>query len=102
MARQTNPWFTIGFDAFTLGIEAASVMALRSLALAQGGAKAQAEAVRMVSEKAEAAAALAVRAAMGDLGTKPATISSRTLKHYRRKVRSNRRRLTKRALRIHR
>jgi hypothetical protein len=96
MARRTNPWTTIGFDAFTLGLEAASVMALRSLALAQGGAKAQAEAVRMVAEKAEAAAAISVRAAMGDLGATPAAISARTLGHYRKKVRANRRRLSKR------
>jgi hypothetical protein len=96
MTRLSNPWLTIGFDAFTLGVEAASVVMLRTLALAEGGAKAQAEAVRMVTEKAEAASALAVRAATGDLGKRPATVASRTLKHYRRKVRSNRRRLAKR------
>jgi hypothetical protein len=93
--NRSNPWLTLGLDAFGLGLEAASVIALRSLTLAAGGAKAQAEAVRMVAEKAEAATALAVRAAMGGLGTKPATIASKTIGHYRRKVRANRRRLGK-------
>lgn len=95
MSRSFNPWFAIGMDAMSLGLEAASVIALRSLVLAEGGAKAQAEAVRMVAEKAEAGAALAFQAATGALGTHPATASARTLRHYRRKVRANRRRLTK-------
>lgn len=95
-SRHLNPWLTIGLDAWALGVEAASVIALRSLALAEGGAKAQAEAVRMVAEKADAATALAVRAATGDLGARPATVASNTLRHYRGKVRANRRRLSKR------
>jgi hypothetical protein len=33
---------------------------------------------------------------MGDLGATPAAISARTLGHYRKKVRANRRRLSKR------
>jgi hypothetical protein len=97
MARSANPWFTVGFDAFTLGMEAAAVIAQRSLILAQGGAQAQAEAVRMVAEKAEAATALAMRAALGDLGQKPATISANAVRHYRTKVRANRKRLAKKA-----
>lgn len=95
MARACNPWLTIGVDAFALGVESATVMDLRGLALAQGGARAQAEAVRMVAEKADAATTLAVRAATGGLGVRTSTIASRTLKHYRRKVAANRRRLTK-------
>jgi hypothetical protein len=97
MARSTNPWFTVGWDAFALGVEAAAVIAQRSLILAEGGARAQAEAVRMVTEKAEAATALAFRAATGDLGKRPATVSANALRHYRTKVRANRRRLSKKA-----
>jgi hypothetical protein len=95
MTRSINPWLALGVDAWALGLEAASVIALRSLALAQGGARAQAEAVRMVAEKAEAASALAVRAAMGDLGATPQTVAARTVRHYRKKVTANRRRLTR-------
>ena|SRR6516164_2406448 len=94
-SRRSNPWLGLGLDAFGLGLEAASVIALRSMTLAAGGAKAQAEAVRMVAEKAEAATSLAVRAATGGLGMKPATVASKTIRHYRRKVRANRRRLGK-------
>jgi hypothetical protein len=90
---RSSPWLGVGFDAFSLGLEAASVIALRSLTLAGGGARAQAEAVRMVAEKAEAATALAMRAALGDLGTTPAAAASKTMRHYRRRVRRNRRRL---------
>jgi len=92
-SSRSNPWLTLGLDAFSLGVEAASVIALRSLTLAAGGAKAQAETVRMVAEKAEAATALAVRAATGDLGTTPTAAASKTMRHYRRRVRRNRRRL---------
>jgi hypothetical protein len=95
MARISNPWLGIGFDAFSLGLEAASVIALRSMRLAEGGARAQAEATRMVSEKIEAAAALSLMAATGGLGGTPAKAAHRTLRHYGRKVRANRRRLSK-------
>jgi hypothetical protein len=71
------------------------VIAQRSLILAEGGARAQAEAVRMVTEKAEAATALASRAATGGLGKRPAAVSANALRHYRTKVRANRRRLAK-------
>lgn len=95
MARSTTSWFTVGFDAYALGLEAAMVIAQRSLILAQGGARAQEEAVRMVAEKAEAATVLAFRAATGDLGKRPATVSANAVRHYRTKVRANRRRLAK-------
>jgi hypothetical protein len=95
MARSATPWFMVGLDAFALGMEAAAVIAQRSLILAEGGARAQAEAVRMVAEKAEAATALAMRAALGDLGQHPSTISANAVRHYRTKVRANRRRLAK-------
>jgi hypothetical protein len=97
MARSTNPWFTLGFDALVLGMEAAAVIAQRSLILAEGGARAQAEALRMVTEKAEAASTLAFRAATGDLGRRPETVGANALRHYRKKVRANRRRLSRKA-----
>jgi hypothetical protein len=93
--RRANPWLPIGLDAWTLGMEAATVMALRSTVIAQGGAKARAEAERMVSEKLEAGLALQTLALTGGLGLTAASASARTLTHYRRKVRANRRRLSK-------
>ena len=93
--RGRNPWFGIGLDAWSLAFEAGSVVTLRSLKLAAGGAAAEAEAARMVAEKVEAALALQAKAVSGGLGASPAGAAARTLAHYRRKVRANRRRLSK-------
>ena len=93
-----NPWIAIGFDAWRLGLEASAVMGLRSLVIAQGGADAQAEATRMVSEKLDAGASLQAKALSGALGSTPASVSRRTLALYRRKVRANRRRLSRSGL----
>lgn len=90
-----NPWFGIGLDAWRLGLEASSVIGLRTLKIAQGGAAGRAEADRMVSEKIEAGVDLQARAVTGRLGSTPASASARTLAHYRRKVNANRRRLTR-------
>ena len=63
--------------------------------MAAGGPAAAAEAELMVSEKIQAAAALQALAMTGGLGHSPASAASKTLAHYRRKVRANRRRLAK-------
>ena len=94
LARRENLWFRIGFDAWSLGWEASSVIALRSLELATGGAT-DAETRRMVVEKIDAALALQAKAMTGALGFDPASIAARSLTHYRRRVRANRRRLSK-------
>lgn len=90
-----NPWVGIGLDAWRLGVESYSVMGLRALRIAQGGEPARAEAERMVAEKVEAGLALQTLALSGALGLTPAQASARTMAHYRRKVRANRRRLLK-------
>ena len=93
--RRSNPWFGIGLDAWRLGLEASTVMGLRAMKIAQGGASGEAEAKRMVSEKVEAAVALQRQALTGGLGATPASASARTIALYRRKVNANRRRLSK-------
>jgi hypothetical protein len=93
MARTRNPWTRLGFNAAVLGMEAAQVMSLRMTKLASGGPAAGAEARRMVSEKVEAASAWQALAMTGALGFTAPQVASRTLTHYRRKVRQNRRRL---------
>lgn len=92
---RTNPWIGIGFDAWRLGLEASTVIGLRTLRIAQGGEAGRLETERMVSEKVEAGIALQALAMGGGLGLSPASASARTLAHYRRKVSANRRRLTK-------
>ena len=68
MRRRRNAWLRIGTDAMVLGLEASSVIGLRSLKIAQGGPRAEAEAKRMVAEKLEAARVLATLNALGALG----------------------------------
>jgi hypothetical protein len=76
-------------------MEASSVIALRSWKLAAGGAAAETEAKRMVAEKIKAGLALQAMAVTGGLGLSAPGAVKKTVAHYRRKVRANRRRLTK-------
>ncbi len=95
MTRRGNPWLRLGWDAWALGLEAGTVVGLRTAKIAAGGAEAEAEARRMVREKVDAAAALQTLALTGALGFTAPQVAGKTLAHYRRKVRANRRRLTK-------
>jgi hypothetical protein len=82
------------FRAAQTGWEASAVIAMRFMRLSAGGAVAQREAQRMVTEKVTAtfeAQAAAAAAMMTGRGLGPATKSASDV--YRRKVRANRRRL---------
>ncbi|MGX7704107.1 hypothetical protein [Methylobacterium sp. Gmos1] len=83
-----DSWLRLGFDTVRLGLEAQTVVALRLAKLSLGGAAAQVEAQRMVTEKLEAAAEAAMTIATG--GT-----AERVVRDYRRKVRANARRLSR-------
>jgi hypothetical protein len=83
-------------DAWLLSIEASSVIALRALKAVTGDASAVAEASRMVNEKIESGLALQAKAMSGGLGPTAHGAASRVITHYRRKVKANRRRLTRR------
>ncbi len=93
--KRGNPWFTLGADMWTLGLETAQVMGLRSLKIVTGGAEGEGELRRMVEEKVEAGLALQTLALTGGLGFTPQAVAAKTVAHYRRKVRANRRRLIK-------
>ncbi|HWU81497.1 MAG TPA: hypothetical protein VN158_15715 [Caulobacter sp.] len=95
MARRKDPWTSLAFDSWALGLEASSVIGLRMMKLAAGGAAAQAEAQLMVGEKVAAGLMLPMLAATGQLGTSGHAIASGSLAHLRKKVRANRRRLSK-------
>jgi len=90
-----NPWLRLGFDAWSLGMEASSVIGLRTLKLAAGGAAAETEAGLMIGEKMRSSWMLGALALTGGLGTSPVGAASKAVSHYRRKVRANRRRLSK-------
>ena len=82
-------------QALTLGWEAQNVIALRLWRLGRGGARARSEAHRMVSEKihalAEAQGAVVAAAFTG----KGRHLPGRLLQIYGKRVRKNRRRLTR-------
>ena len=86
------PWFRVGMNAWSLGMEMSSVIALRMLRVASGGAAGATEARRSVSEKIESGITLpgkvlAARTAHG--------AATKAINHYRPKVRANLKRLGK-------
>jgi len=88
-----NPWLSIGLKAWQTALEAQSVMALR---MAAGGARAEAEASRMVTEKIVAAGeAQATTVAAAMRGLKKHVVAGKALNVYRKRVRANRRRLSR-------
>lgn len=97
MTRKTpaNP-AQVAFDSWMLGLEAANVIWLRSMRLMGGGALAEREARRMVSEKVAASASLpfALWPLMAS-GAQPDAVVNKALAHYRKPVRANKRRLSR-------
>lgn len=81
--------------AVQLGIEAQTVIALRMLRLAAGGAGAQEEAQRMIAEKI-AATAEAQTAAMAAImqGHKDHVVAKKVVGIVHKRVRANKRRLS--------
>lgn len=92
-ANSKVSWFDVWLDTWSLGLEASSVIGLRVMKIAAGGAAGQAEAQRMVSEKIDANLALQAQAITGGLGISPLGVAAKTLRHYKKKVRANRKRL---------
>ena len=92
-----NPWLALGFKAVQLGAEAQSVIALRMLRLAAGGSRREAEVTRMVTEKVTAAAEAQVAAAAAAISGRPQhVVANKALKVLKRRVRANKRRLSRR------
>ena len=91
--NEASEWMNIAAATMTLAMESVDVVGLRVIKAAKGGPNAADEAWRMYSEKVTAFAELQTRMLMGTLGMTPATAMRQSLKHYRRKVRDNRRRL---------
>jgi hypothetical protein len=91
-----NDWFALSLQTAKLSWEAQGVMALRVMRMAAQPAHSQTEARRMVTEKvaalgeAQAAAATAVIK-----GGKSHRVAKKVLGVYKKRVRANRRRLTR-------
>lgn len=82
-------WMRLMSSSMLLGFEAQRVVLLRMVAIAAGGARAQAEINRMISEKLFAAV---TAAGMMTFGRSPQSV----VRHYRSRVRANERRLSRR------
>jgi len=93
--RTNNGWLRAGMSLWGLTLDSMAVISLRTAKIAMGGKEAEAEAQKMVSEKIEAGLALQTMAMTGGLGMTPESALTKTLAHYRPKVRANRRRLAK-------
>jgi hypothetical protein len=90
-----NAWFALSSQAVGLGLEAQNVMALRLMRMAGGGARGQAEAERMVTEKFAALAEAQSAVALAVVGGNSQSIGEKVLGIYGKHVRGNRRRLTR-------
>jgi hypothetical protein len=78
-----------------MGLEAQQVIALRLARLMGGGNAAWAEAALMTTEKLSALYEVQTDAAMAVLTGKAAAVPSRAAALYRRRIRANRKRLTR-------
>ncbi len=86
-------WAGAGFDLWMLGVQSATVMGLRTAKILTGGDRDGREVERMVSEKMASVIELQVAMMTGALGFTPLTGSQQVLKHYKRKVAANAKRL---------
>jgi hypothetical protein len=92
-----NPWFALTFKTMQLGLDAQSVIALRMMRLASGGAKTKAEMSRMMIEKASAVAEAQVAATAAVMaGRKVHVVAGKALNVFRKRVKANKRRLSRR------
>ena len=93
---RSNP-LSLFFDLSRLAFEANFVIGLRLMKLAVGDSKAMRESQLMVTEKMQAAAAVMIDSAFAlATGKSMDAIGRSTVAHYRRKVRANHRRLSRR------
>lgn len=95
-AKTLNPWaFTgLAMQSAMLAFEANQVITLRLARLAMGAVPARTEVPLMVSEKMKAAAVAGQMVMASAMGGKPDLGAGKVVRHYRRKVRANKRRLT--------
>ena len=96
-ASMWNPWLDLSLKAIRLGWEAQTVIALRLVRLGFDQAQGRsAEFERMVREKyAVAVEAQAAAAAAALKGAQPHRMADRAMRVYRKRVRSNKRRLAR-------
>ena len=93
-----NGWFGLSMQMMKLGMESQMVILQRLTRLQAGGAVANKETGRMVTEKTTAAASEAFSMGLAlAAGQAPLSAMQSTVKSYRKKVAANRRRLGRNA-----
>jgi hypothetical protein len=91
-----NAWFALSAQAMRMCWDAQAVMLLRTLRIAKGGARAEAETQRMITEKVAALAEAQLAATAATLrGSKKHRVAKKAMTVYAKRVRRNRRRLSK-------
>jgi len=94
--RAWNAWLALSTQALLLAFEAQRVMALRFMRFAADGASARSEAGRMITEKVQAFGEAQTAAAIASIkGRNSRHVATKVLGVYKKRVRGNRRRLTK-------
>jgi hypothetical protein len=93
MFSMMTPWTQMAMDSTMLAIESQQVIAMRLTKFAIGGPGVGREAQLMVSEKMESLAQAGQMMVMAALGGQQDLGAGRVVKHYRRKVRANVKRL---------
>jgi hypothetical protein len=91
-----NAWFDLSAQAMRMCWDARAVVLLRTLRIAKGGARAEVETQRMITEKVSALAEAQLLATAATLkGRKKHRVAKKALAGYATRVRRNRRRLSK-------
>ena len=95
-----NSWFALTFQAAQLGWEAQNVVALRFVRLAAGGAAGAKEAQLMVTDKLAALTEAQLAAVATVLTGDSLKIADNILRVFRKRVRANKQRLSRRRRRL--
>jgi hypothetical protein len=95
MNRNTPSWWDLSWATWQMTLEAQEVIALRMMKFASGGDLGGHEALRMVTEKAQTAMQAQFGIAQAMMSGSPENATGHALALYRRKIRANRRRLTR-------
>ncbi len=94
--RKTKTGAELALESWQLSMEAGSVMWLRGMRIMSGGKLAERETERMIREKMVANMMLWPALMTGGFSQTAEQLGERTLAHYRKPVRANKRRLSRR------
>jgi hypothetical protein len=95
MTARRDPWFSLSIDALSLALEVHSVIGLRMMKAAWGGAAARDEGCLMITEKAKAVMDAQFLFASSLMAGQGALAPARAVALMRRRVQANQRRLTR-------